>query len=353
MHVIGDDHRYRICRQFQRYGAGRGNGHVCRGKGRTLGLGCLDDPGADRPVCRQAFDHGRHRPQRGQHDLDLRMHCTHPVKHAADHRGKTGHLAPARSRQGKNQRPPAPKVCPERLCLGGTGAGGGHHRMPDKITGHPGGGHIGRLERQQGQHMIDHMRHLRSAAGAPGPDRGRDIMDGAQVRAGGAHDPGNAQHEIRAVDGDQRIRCRRQHIGGGLPDAALQMGVFRQHFGQAHDRKLFHRKQAVQPFGLHQRASDSPHLQIGPQRFQPSQQRRPQRIARGFTSYDIQFHALRDHRNRPDSCAAAIVAARSSSRMPPAAHAMPARPAAAACATVAGPMAGRSTRRSWPGFGAL
>ena len=51
--------------------------------------------------------------------------------------------------------------------------------------------------------------------------------------------------------------------------------------------------------------------------------------------------------------AAAMVAARSAISTCPAARAMPARPAAAAFLTVSGPMVGRSTRSSWPGFGAL
>ncbi len=58
-------------------------------------------------------------------------------------------------------------------------------------------------------------------------------------------------------------------------------------------------------------------------------------------------------RKSPCRLAAAMVAARSAINTRPAATAMPARPAAAALFTVSGPMVGRSTRSSCPGFGAL
>ena len=58
-------------------------------------------------------------------------------------------------------------------------------------------------------------------------------------------------------------------------------------------------------------------------------------------------------RKSPCRLAAAMVAARSAIKTRPAATAMPARPAAAAFFTVSGPIVGRSTRSSCPGFGAL
>jgi hypothetical protein len=81
----------------------------------------------------------------------------------------------------------------------------GDDRVADEIATHAGGVHIGRLEGQQRQHVIDQRRHLRRPPRPPGPDRGGDIVDGRQVGPRGAGDLQDAQAEIGAVDGNDDI----------------------------------------------------------------------------------------------------------------------------------------------------
>ena len=116
-------------------------------------------------------------------------------------------------------------------------------------------------------------------------------MDGAKIGTRRLYDPGHPQAEIRAVDGDQRLGPRRQHRCGCLSDPPLQGQVFRQYLGNTHDRKLFHRKQAFQPLGLHQRAAHPVKGDTRHQCLQPHHKRSTQPIPGRLTRDQEQRHA--------------------------------------------------------------
>ena len=103
-------------------------------------------------------------------------------------------------------------------------------------------------------------------------------MHGADA-AGRLDQPGDAQAEIGAVDGDHHIRARIDHRLCGLGDAAFQVAVFGQHFHDAHDAQLGHVKAAGQPLRLHLGATDAVKGHVRHQRPQPCHQRAAQLVA--------------------------------------------------------------------------
>ena len=343
-----DHHRHMVRRKLKADGAGGGQRQIGGGEGGALVLGRLDHQRRDLPARGKVADKARHALDRRQDDAQVGFTVAQPRDGLFKARGKAADLALPRAGQAEEDR-----------LIGTDGVGVakgrrlicrpapfGHDRMADEIAAHPGGFHIGRLEREQRKHMVHGPGHLRRAAGAPGPDGRRDVMGDELPRIGGADKARDAQAEIGAVDGDQRVGLQRGHGGGGLGDAALQLAVFRQDLNQPHDRKLLHREQALQPLGLHLRAADTVKFHPRRQSLHPRHQRRPQSVARGFTGDQEDFHGSRAQRNSPAAAAAATIAGRSRRITPPASHAIPARPALAARSTVPGPSVGRSIRRS-------
>src|ERR1700688_3278568 len=76
------------------------------------------------------------------------------------------------------------------------------NRMTNKSARQPFAREVRRLERQQGQQMIEKARDLARAAGAPGPYRRRHIMD---ERNTFAFQPArDAKAKIRRIDGNER-----------------------------------------------------------------------------------------------------------------------------------------------------
>ena len=76
-----------------------------------------------------------------------------------------------------------------------------------------------RLERQDGEHLIDISAHGAGAAGPPRPDRGRDVIEDRNFGREPAHAAGNPVGEIGTVDDHQSVRARRDHGGGGLRES--------------------------------------------------------------------------------------------------------------------------------------
>src|SRR6185437_6829259 len=152
-------------------------------------------------------------------------------------------------------------------------------------------------------------------------------------------------------DGDERRRLLRRDVGDGLGDAAKDAAGAGQHLGDAHDRELRQghaRDEALRRHGL---AADpgKAHRALGAlaqRRHQPSAEEIARRLAGNEINERrrITHWALTPTTNIP---------ARSSTSVAPASMAMPRSPAAAAAATVEGPIAGRSARRSWPGLAVL
>ena len=106
----------------------------------------------DRPVSGQFAQQGRQSGTTGR--ATRARGCAIMMRQRLpDHRGKPVDLGAARSGQGEDQREAAEKCG----LLGGRRQRFGHHWMADKIASDPGRGHQRRLERQQGQHMVDHL----------------------------------------------------------------------------------------------------------------------------------------------------------------------------------------------------
>ena len=288
--------------QFQRHRARGGNRHIGSRESRTFQRGVRNDLRRDRPVVGQACDQFGDVGHGGQGHTSIRIDDFDTPERRTDHRDQTRHFRLARSRQGQDQRARAV----HHLAFGISRQRFGYHRMPDKIAGHSCGGHQGRLERQQRQNVVNDLCHFRSAARTPCPDRRRNIMDGFQVRTLLFHQGCDAQAEIGAVDGDQGGGGCCDDRLGGFGDSAFQGCIFRQDFGDAHDRQLGHREPAGHALTFHQRPADALKHHTGRQGFQTCHQRSTQPVARGFPGDEEKLHA-RDHRNRPSRSASARI----------------------------------------------
>mmetsp|Transcript_29485 Transcript_29485/g.57792 ORF Transcript_29485/g.57792 Transcript_29485/m.57792 type:complete len:270 (+) Transcript_29485:809-1618(+) len=225
--------------------------------------------------------------------------------------------------------------------------------VPDKITPQANGFHVGWLKRQQRQHLIHMFGHFLGPFRAPGPNRRRHIMDTAQATLG-FHLPRHTQAEIGTIDGHHHVRLPVQRRLRRLMHSLHQMPVFGQHLGNTHNAQLIHGKQALKPLRGHQRAAYPGERRIRHQMAQPLHERRAKSVARQLASDQKHFHQItRDNRNNPVSSSAASVLGRSSTTTRPADTTMPSTPALAAARTVSGPIAGISTRKSCPRFGAF
>jgi hypothetical protein len=97
----------------------------------------------------------------------------------AEDGGEAVDLGPARPRQDQDQRRVGAIPCAlaEGRGLRLRRDGFGRHRVAHEIAAHPLGLHVGRLEREQREHVVDGFRHLARAFGPPGPDGRRDVVD--------------------------------------------------------------------------------------------------------------------------------------------------------------------------------
>ena len=99
------------------------------------------------------------------------------------------------------------------------------HRMADIAGGQTDPLEIGRLERQQGQQMVVPARHAAGAAGPPGPDHRRDVVNERQGLAFAAQPVRHPPAEAGAVDrhdgvGPQRRGSPRRSRAPGAGSAA-------------------------------------------------------------------------------------------------------------------------------------
>ena len=129
--------------------------------------------------------------------------------------------------------------------------------MADMTGGQPDLFEIGRLERQQGQHMVVPARHAAGAPGAPGPHHRGDVGDQRHGFAAAAQAVGHPPAEPGAVDRDDRVRPQGANRGDGLGDTAQQARGMRQHLGEPGDRQLGQRHQRVQARFAHLLAADA------------------------------------------------------------------------------------------------
>src|SRR5580704_12710632 len=224
-----------------------------------------------------------------------------------------------------------------------------------------------RLERQDGEDLIDISAHGARAAGPPRPDRGRDVIEDRDFGREPAHAAGDPMGEIGTIDDHQRIRSRGDHGGRGLANPAKNHRQPARDRRNTHDRKLVDGEWADNAGSRHGTSADAVERQCtAVARFERTSQCSAERIAGFFGSDDIKRKRsglrLAPHRaaSSPTPAtkifsrsAAAMTSAASAMMVLPAATAMPASPARATPSMVRGPIEGRSKRRSWPGFGAL
>ena len=150
----------------------------------------------------------------------------------------------------------------------------------------------------------------------------------------------------------------------GLADAPDQARQIAEHRGKTHQRDVAGIEQRLQPERLQVTPADA--RRVRPRgRSRPSARRRCRRRAgrrilrrrrcrsSAAAPRSRRFFRGRPTTNRPSLSAAPITPARSRTSERSASTPMPARPAACAAVTVAGPMVGRSMRSSWPGLAHL
>ena len=136
---------------------------------------------------------------------------------------------------------------------------------------------VRRLERKQGQHVIDRARDRGNAAAAPGPDRGTDVVH--YRNSGALQACFQAQVEVRRIHAYEQLRPRLEQR---LPQPAphpQQTRIMPQHLGVAAHRQALHRKQGGEPLGLHLGPADADKAGVRQVRAQSRDQVRAQQVA--------------------------------------------------------------------------
>jgi hypothetical protein len=136
------------------------------------------------------------------------------------------------------------------------------HRMADIARLQPDLFEVGRLERQQGQQVIDGAGGVPRAEFAPRPDHRRDVVDHRrprrQRRPGNAAQPlADTKAETRTVDGHHGDRLEPPDVVDGLAHMPQDPSGTGQHLEDTHDRKLADRHAADDPFLCHLVAADA------------------------------------------------------------------------------------------------
>src|SRR5579864_1662838 len=234
-----------------------------------------------------------------------------------------------------------------------------NHGMADIGTGKSNRGKVRRLEGQQRHQMVVPARHPSRAPAAPRPNHRRDIVDERQPLVLAPETLRNAPGKARAVDRDERRRLLSLDIANGLGDTTENAPRLWQNFGHAHQGELREIDAALEPLRRHGLAADAGEADIAERaELQRRHELAAEEIARRLARDDIDegllaHDAFTPTTKIPARSAAAAIASRSSTKVAPASIAMPRRPDAATVAMVADPIAGRSARRSWPGFAIL
>ena len=229
-----------------------------------------------------------------------------------------------------------------------------------------------RLERLEGEHVVDIGAHLARPPRPPRPHARADVIDDRQRRQPAADALGDGVREFGAVDDDDRVRAALHDGVDRAIDPPHDRGQARDDGAETHDGDVAEGKQAAQSLRRHGVAADPL------ERDRPIAQRGPEgghelgaELIAGFLAGDQpdrqgpatgSAHAASDEasspaavptRNIPSRSAVLTVSSRSRTRVTPLATATPRKPALAARTKVRGPIAGRSMRRSWPRFGIL
>src|SRR5271169_1324519 len=225
---------------------------------------------------------------------------------------------------------------------------------------------IGWLERQQRHDVVEKPGGFLGLPRPPRPHHRRHIADERHAGPAALQSLLDPAAKAARVDRDDRRRTKCFDPCGRLSDSPQYARRPGQHLRKSHDGQFFQWEIARKPLGRHSLAADPgkahPAIRLALER---RHEPRPDRIAGRLPGHEENERAHRRHQatgvgshsavpmpmtNRPAASAFATIASRSITSAPPASIAMPLRPAAFAFATVRAPMAGKSTRVSWPGF---
>ena len=353
-------HHHRASRQGQlrRHRAAAGQGDGRGGHGVEFQAIVFNDVNRRRPGGHLGLDRVGHRRRGRQHHPQPR-----PPGVQQGHGRRKGRHHPAdlgRTAAGQHQQD---RIVRLRANGGAQPRGIGHRG----VTGQRRGADEGRrqalalemrnVEGVNGQQMVHRPGQHLGPARPRGPDLGRDVFDDRQVRVDLAQAVGDPQGEAPGVDqhGDVRFLAAGQLGGLGHPRHDLAVG--HQPLEQAQDRQLADVERADDPLLRHPHAAhaDKPHIGRAQASLQRAGEACPQGVAGGLGrdqhDADRPGHVAtrsggRPTMNRPRSSAISITRSRSTTSSPPASPTTPASPAWAAAITVAGPMVGRSIRRS-------
>ena len=213
------------------------------------------------------------------------------------------------------------------------------------------------FEGQDAQDVIDIWLHGRRPARPPCPHAGADIVDDRNGGVQRAHLAGDPQRKVGAVDGDQTVRFCLGDRTRGLADALQEARQIAHNGAQAHQRDFAGVEQRDQAQGLEMTSARADQLHIAPAgRLERAHEVGAEQIAQFLTGDDGYLErAGRGHgaglpfrpmTNSPSASALSTIAAYSRTRVFCASTPIPARPAAWAASTVAGPIVGRSSRNS-------
>ena len=139
-----------------------------------------------------------------------------------------------------------------------------------------------RLERQNGENMIDIGPHRRRPPGPPGPHRRAHIVDDRKPRRASAHTTRDAMRKIRRVDQYEAVGRAGQYRPDRFIQARYQTRQSGKHRNKPHHREIRQRKQARQPFARHLPAAHAGDDDARLRRTQRAHQQRAKMIPGGF-----------------------------------------------------------------------
>ena len=226
-------------------------------------------------------------------------------------------------------------------------------RMADEAGIQAHGLEIGRLEREQAEHVVEITRDLGRAPRPIGPNGRRHVVNqGKTCPLQLSRDP---ERKSRHVDRDKGRRPQpagRARRGPNAPEHPWHVG---DDFQKPHQRQLGIGKQALQPLLGHERAADAGETDsIARAPLERLHQAGSDEVA-GRLARDqedqrrVALHSARQltpTKNTPCSSARATARSRSRISVSPASTATPLKPASASLSIVSAPIVGRSARRS-------
>ena len=296
---------------------------------------------------------GEHRLVDGgrDRDQDLKGAVLGQALGGVEHR-REDPLDLAHAAAGKQRERPQPGLQPERPARLGTAPQ--RRRLLQQRVAHVGRGDAalaqeGLLEGIDAQHLVHARRDLARPARSPGPHHRAHVVDDAD--AGAPQPLREPQVEVRQIHEQGRGRAALDGEPGQPAQRAQDARQPRQHLGEAHHRNLGGVVLRLDSGAAHVLAAHAEELRPGAAGADRAYHPRRVQVAGGFAGDDEERGLGAGHAAIPSTvilaCLAAATSSSRSTRMvAPASTASTRAFASASAATVPGPMAGRSKRRS-------